>query len=94
MTADFTQLYLELEKEGLFKPSYVHNVLRMVELFIIAAIGYMFLQWQHNGAKLIGIVLIGLMQGRSGWIQHESGHHSFSGNPKFDRFFHALIFGK
>ncbi len=94
LTEDFTKLYLELEREGLFKPSYVHNILRMAELFVIAAIGYILLQWQHSGIRLLGIVLIGLVQGRSGWIQHESGHHSFSGNPKFDRTFHALIFGK
>lgn len=94
LTEDFTKLYLELESEGLFKPSYVHNILRMTELFIIAALGYTLLQWQNNGAKLFGIFLIGLVQGRSGWIQHESGHHSFSGNPKFDRVFHAIIFGK
>lgn len=94
LTEDFTKLYLELEREGLFKPSYIHNVLRMAELFIIAALGFVLLQFQNNGAKFIGIFLIGLMQGRSGWIQHESGHHSLSGNPKFDRFFHAIIFGK
>lgn len=94
MSDDFTKLYLELEREGLFEPSYIHNVLRMVELFMMAALGYYLLQWQNSGAKLLGIALIGLMQGRSGWIQHESGHHSFSGNPKFDRFFHAVIFGK
>lgn len=94
LTEDFTKLYLELEREGLFRPSYVHNILRMAELFVIAALGYTLLQWQNNGAKLMGIVLLGLVQGRSGWLQHESGHHSVSGNPKFDRFFHAVIFGK
>jgi len=43
--------------------------------------------------KFLGIVLLGIVQGRTGWIQHESGHLSFTGNPKFDRFFHAIIFG-
>lgn len=94
LSEDFTKLYLELEREGLFKPSYIHNILRVVELLIIAALGYVLLQWPHNGVKFIGIALIGLMQGRSGWMQHESGHHSLSGNPKFDRTFHAVIFGK
>ncbi|KAG4079795.1 hypothetical protein HA402_014926 [Bradysia odoriphaga] len=93
LSEDFTKLYLELEREGLFKPSYVHNILRMAELFVIAALGYSLLQWQNSGAQLMGIFLIGLVQGRSGWIQHESGHHSVSGNPYFDRFFHAVIFG-
>lgn len=59
----------------------------------MAAVGYALLQWQHIGAKLVGIFLIALMQGRVGWVQHESGHHSVSGNPKFDRFFHAITMG-
>lgn len=71
LTEDFTKLYLELEREGYFEPSYVHNILRMIELFVIAAVGYVLLQCQSNAVKLIGIILIGLMQGRSGWIQHE-----------------------
>lgn len=94
LTEDFTKLYLELEKEGLFKPSYTHNIMRVAELFVIAAVGYMLLQRENVAAKITGIILIGLMQGRIGWIQHESGHVSVSGNAKFDRFFHAIIFGK
>lgn len=94
LTEDFTKLYLELENEGFFKPSYTHNILRFVELLIMAAIGYALIQCQNNLAKVIGSVLIGLTQGRSGWMQHESGHLSLSGNPKLDRIFHALFFGK
>lgn len=94
LTEDFTKLYLELEREGLFKPSYVHNILRIAELFAIAFVGYLLLQSKYYFVQFIGIFLLGLMQGRSGWIQHESGHLSLSGNPKFDRFFHAIIFGK
>jgi fatty acid desaturase len=93
LTEDFTKLYLELEKEGMFKPSYIQNVLRLVELVAMGALGYFLIQSQFYFVKFIGILLIALVQGRSGWIQHESGHHSFSGNPKFDRLFHSIIFG-
>ncbi len=94
LTEDFTNLYLELEKEGLFEPSYTHNILRFIELLVMAAAGYVLIQCQSIFAKVIGSVLIGLMQGRSGWMQHESGHLSLSGNPKLDRILHALFFGK
>lgn len=94
LTEDFTKLYLELEKEGMFEPSYTHNILRVLELVVIGVVGYALLQWQSVFAKIIGSVLIGLMQGRSGWMQHESGHNSISGKPKVDRILHALFFGK
>ncbi len=84
---------MELEKEGLFEPSYIHNILRMAELLLMAAVGYYLLQWQHGVAKLTGIFLIGLMQGRLGWIQHEGGHHSLSGNPRFDRLIQLIVMG-
>lgn len=59
----------------------------------MAAAGYFLLFSQYHAIKFVGITLIALVQGRSGWIQHESGHHSLSGNPKFDRAFHAVFFG-
>lgn len=94
LTEDFTKLYLELENEGFFEPSYTHNILRFMELLVMAAVGYALIQCQNILAKVIGSVLIGLMQGRSGWMQHESGHLSLSGSPKLDRIFHAIFFGK
>lgn len=94
LTEDFTKLYLEFEREGLFEPSYTHNILRMIELFVMAAFGYQMLQTENYIVKFIGIVLLGLAQGRSGWITHESGHNSLSGNPRFERIFHAILTGK
>lgn len=94
LSEDFTKLYLELENEGMFEPSYTHNILRFVELIVMATVGYMLIQCESKFAIVIGSILIGLVQGRSGWMQHESGHLSLSGNPKLDRIFHALFFGK
>lgn len=94
LTEDFTKLYLEIEKEGMFVPSYTHNILRVLELVVMGAIGYALVQCESNIAKVIGSILIGLMQGRSGWMQHEGGHNSLSGKPKIDRILHAFFFGK
>lgn len=94
LTNDFTKLFLELEREGLFEPSYLHNILRTLELFVMGAIGYSLLQSENFVTKYIGIFLIGLTQGRSGWLQHESGHNSLTGNPKVDRIFHVIFIGK
>lgn len=93
LTEDFNKLYLELEEEGLFEPSYTHIILRLVELLVMTAAGVALIQCQSYLAKFIGSVLIGLVRGRSGWMQHESGHMSLSGNPKMDRILHALLIG-
>ncbi|KAJ6635864.1 Acyl-lipid (8-3)-desaturase [Pseudolycoriella hygida] len=93
LTEDFNNLYLELEKEGLFEPSFLHITLRVIEVIIMGLVGYQLLWCQNIFAKTIGIVLIGLTQGRCGWLQHESGHNSFSGNPKLDRIFHIIFIG-
>lgn len=94
LTEDFTKLYLELEKEGLFEPSYKHMFLRTVEVILMFLVGYRLLWFQNIFAKLVGIVLFGVAQGRCGWLQHECGHRSLSGNPKLDRLIHVLFIGK
>lgn len=78
----------------MFKPSYIHNVYRIAELFAIAYVGYLLLFSQSYIVKFLGCALLGLAQGRSGWVQHESGHHSLTGIPKLDRVLHDIIFGK
>jgi fatty acid desaturase len=77
----------------LFKVSYLHNIYRVFEVIAIGYIGYLLLFSQNYLIKFLGCMLLALAQGRSGWIQHESGHHSFTGIPKIDRLFHAVIFG-
>jgi len=93
LTEDFTKLYLELEKEGMFKPSYLHNIYRVAEVIAIGYVGYLLLFSQSYLIKFLGCMLLGLAQGRSGWIQHESGHHSLTGNSKWDRLIHDVVFG-
>jgi len=93
LTEDFTKLYLELEKEGLFKTSYIHNIFRVFEIIAIGYIGYLLLFSSSYLVKFLGCLLLGLAQGRSGWIQHESGHHSLTGRPNVDRFIHSALFG-
>ncbi len=94
LTEDFTKLYLELEKEGMFKPSYVHNVYRIAEIIAIAYVGYLLLFSQSYIVKFFGCALLGLAGGRIGWVQHEGGHHSLTGIPKVDRVLQDIIFGK
>ncbi len=94
LTEDFTKLFLELKSEGLFEPSYLHILLRIIDVLITGLVGY-FLFCCHNSIiKAIGLVIIGVTQGRCGWIQHEGGHLSLTGNPKLDRFIQNIFIGK
>lgn len=94
LTEDFTKLYLELDREGYFKPSYLQAFLRMAELFVLAAIGYVLLQSQNFTVSSIGIVFLGFAQGRCAYLTHELGHYSYTGNPKIDRILHSITDGK
>lgn len=94
LTEDFTKLYLELEREGFFRPSYIHNFLRLFDIFALWYAGYLFLQVPNIFAKFVGFALMGLSKGRNGWVGHECGHYSFSGMPKIDRAIQIFFFSK
>ncbi len=94
LTEDFTKLFLELKSEGLFEPSYVKILLRTIDILVTGLIGYYLLCSTNYMLKSVGVVLLGLAQGRCGWVQHEGGHYSLSGNPKVDRFLQIIFMGK
>ncbi|OXA45979.1 Fatty acid desaturase 2 [Folsomia candida] len=93
LTEDFKTLYLELEKEGMFKPSYVHNIYRILEFMAIGYLGYLLLFSESYPIKFLGCLLLALAQGRTGWMMHEAGHFSLTGIPRVDRVLHAIICG-
>lgn len=40
-----------------------------------------------------GLFILGIAQGRCGWLQHEAGHYSLTGNIQLDRRLQELIYG-
>lgn len=93
LTRDFQKLHDELEAEGYFKPSPLHVVYRVSELVVLAALGIFLISLKTPVLTVLGVISFALFQGRSGWLMHEGGHHSLTGNPKFDRLLQALIYG-
>ncbi|KAJ6647039.1 Acyl-lipid (8-3)-desaturase [Pseudolycoriella hygida] len=93
LTEDFTKLYLELEREGYFKPSYVHIAYRLVELLLMSALGAYLSQIKTFWVQIVAVFVCGITAGRSGWVQHEGGHYSLTGNPKIDRYLQILTIG-
>eukprot|EP00357_Protocruzia_adherens_P012066 CAMPEP_0115009646 /NCGR_PEP_ID=MMETSP0216-20121206/22767_1 /TAXON_ID=223996 /ORGANISM="Protocruzia adherens, Strain Boccale" /LENGTH=455 /DNA_ID=CAMNT_0002377555 /DNA_START=242 /DNA_END=1609 /DNA_ORIENTATION=- len=80
---DFITLTEELAKEGWFKPSIPHVLYRISEVIIMFIVGFYLL---NAGYVMPGLLFIGLTGGRAGWLQHEGGHRSLTGNDIFDKF--------
>jgi len=71
----------QLIKDGYFKPSGVHVAYRIVSNGLLWwASSFLF----SNGWCVLAIILMSVNYVQCGWIQHECGHKSFTGNSKWD----------
>ena len=89
MLIDFARFRKSLVDRGFFAPSYLHITYRILELFAI----YSFAIWSMQYSIAASIVLLGLFGGRCGWVQHEGGHNSFTGNIKTDKIVQNVFIG-
>ena len=89
MLIDFTRFRKSLVDRGFFTPSYSHITYRILELFAI----YLFAIYTMRHSIALSIVLLGLFGGRCGWVQHEGGHNSFTGNIKVDKIVQNIFIG-
>jgi len=86
---DFKIFRKSLESRGFFKPSYSHVFYRIFELVLIYAISVYMIPYNIY----ISIALFGLFGGRCGWLQHEGGHNSLTGNIKIDKCIQNIFVG-
>jgi len=93
---DYEKLRAELVKEGMFDPSIPHVVYRLVEILALHFLGgYLVVAGFPAPLVLLGLLILGIGQGRCGWFMHEGGHYSLTGNITIDRysfFFSFLLF--
>ena len=89
MLEDFARFRTSLEDRGFFKPSYSHITYRIIELCVI----YSFAIYTMQYSIATSIILFGLFSGRCGWVQHEGGHNSFTGNIKTDKMVQNVFMG-
>lgn len=91
MTKDLLQLMRELQREGWFDWSPLHTAYRVAELLVLLVGGLLLIQ---RGISLAGgLVMLGIFQGRCGWLMHEAGHLSMTSNIKLDILLQELIYG-
>lgn len=87
---DFEKLTKELIDEGFFEPNMVHVVYRIMEIIIMHSIGFYLL---FNNYLFFGLITLGIVSGRCGWLMHEAGHYSLTGNIPIDRSLQTIIYG-
>jgi fatty acid desaturase len=91
---DFDKLNQDLHNEGYFKPDISHVVYRCLEIFAMHIIGlYLLLAVEEKYMKGLGIMILGIVCGRCGWLMHEGGHYSLTGSIKFDRALQIFFYG-
>ena len=89
MLQDFARFRKSLEERGFFTPSYFHITYRILELFAI----YIFAVYTMHYSIAVSVVVLGLFGGRCGWVQHEGGHNSLTGNIKTDKMIQNVFIG-
>ncbi|CAD7947294.1 unnamed protein product [Amoebophrya sp. A25] len=104
LLADIRALESDLEKEGYFEPSPGHAVYRVAEIIFLHALGAWVLAQVPSGngglmqaltgcLVLAAALVMGIAQGRCGWLQHEGGHYSLTGSMKVDLRLQQCIYG-
>jgi len=87
---DFREFTAQLESEGLFKPSLPHALYRVAEIITLHIIGFWLL---FHGFVIPGIIILGVVSGRCGWLMHEGGHNSLTGMIPVDRTLQIVLYG-
>ena len=90
LSKDFEKLRAQLEEEGYFEPNLAHVFYRFFEVIAMYAAGIAMI-W--SGYWWSGALMAGIAQGRCGWLQHEGGHYSLTGNIKMDRHLQMITYG-
>eukprot|EP00241_Pyramimonas_parkeae_P002478 CAMPEP_0114253562 /NCGR_PEP_ID=MMETSP0058-20121206/16462_1 /TAXON_ID=36894 /ORGANISM="Pyramimonas parkeae, CCMP726" /LENGTH=441 /DNA_ID=CAMNT_0001367623 /DNA_START=80 /DNA_END=1405 /DNA_ORIENTATION=- len=93
LNRDYEQLREDLIKEGFFKPNLFHVAYRLVEVSAMWAVGTYLLLLNNLMLQAVGAVSLALSMGRCGWLMHEGGHYSMTGNIKIDKRFQEFIYG-
>jgi fatty acid desaturase len=89
MTTDFREMREKLVTQGLFEPDYIHVYFRMLELAFYFGMG----TWLASYNIYASILSFIAFKTRCGWVQHECGHLSFTGNKRIDRAIQTFTMG-
>ena len=54
-----------------------HVIYRVSEIVLLHALGFYLL---FNNQVVLGLITLGIVSGRCGWLMHEGGHYSLTGS--------------
>jgi fatty acid desaturase len=86
---DFREMRTKLINNGCFEPDYIHVYFRLMEIAFYFGLGA-FLASYHTYASLFAFILF---KTRCGWVQHEAGHTSLTGNKTIDHMIQTFTMG-
>jgi fatty acid desaturase len=89
MTADFREMRANLVNQGLFEPDYIHVYFRLLEIAFYFGMG----AWLASYNIYASILSFIVFKTRCGWVQHEGGHVSLTGNKGIDRAIQSFTMG-
>jgi fatty acid desaturase 2 (delta-6 desaturase) len=90
---DFRLLTQQLKDDGYFKSNIPHIIYRHIELILMFFGGIQCVLYSTTYlGYIIGIVILGIAQGRSGWLQHEANHNSLTRVAWIDRIIGSFWF--
>lgn len=88
---DFDDLQKSLIAEGFFNPAPLHVAFRVAEIIVMHAVGFYLLF--NTNYTVLAIIVLGIVSGRCGWLMHEGGHYSLTGNIAVDRGLQIILYG-
>jgi fatty acid desaturase len=89
MTADFREMRTNFVNQGLFEPDYIHVYFRMLEIAFYFGMG----AWASSYNIYASLLSFIVFKTRCGWVMHECGHVSFTGNKSIDRVIQTFTMG-
>lgn len=89
MIRDYREMRDTLTNIGCFKPDLIHVYFRLLELAFFFGLGVWLAPYNIYASMLSFIVF----KTRCGWVQHEGGHISLTGNKTADRTIQAVTLG-
>lgn len=89
MLSEFRAFRASLYDEGFFTPSPLHVMYRILELCVMFLFGCYLIPVSIT----LSVITFSLFGTRCGWVHHEGGHGSLTGNLKTDKLIQDLTIG-
>ena len=89
MLADYRNMRTTLTNIGCFEPDLIHTYFRLMEIAFFFGLGV----WLAPHNICASVLAFVVFKTRCGWVQHEGGHLSLTGNKSADRVIQTATMG-